>query len=380
MPSAVKKLNNLPKRSDRWWRLPCSALKQRLPKFDEKGNLIVTSEGEVMMRKSSFADLKLIGETFSFSNIKDEPDAVCERSYTDFEKRLRCARSTVGKSIKACREAKVITQTKHFHKKSEYKCDAFASDEFYITIEEYLTTLQFNIPREGSARKLTASEVLTLSYLATHSNIPSAAGACDFTMQELCDDLGICDKTLRESLYVLISAGFLSCRQRIHGCRSDKRLHINVNSDVRKLMKHESRRAQASRRLAEQEQARKISEADQKAEREHYYAVLRQEAEALSDKYKAYVERDGEFCEIRKELVKIDIEAAAAEVQGLREALADAERRRTELQARRARVLARLRIKEENLHPQYKCKKCSDTGYLPGGRQCDCYSPPGGSS
>ena len=62
----------------------------------------------------------------------------------------------------------------------------------------------------------------------------------------------------------------------------------------------------------------------------------------------------------------------------MRDRLSDLQRQETELKARRAKVLARLRIKEEDLSPKYRCPKCKDKGFLLNGIMCDCYDPPGG--
>lgn len=380
MPSAVKKLNNLPKHSYRFWQVPVSALKRRLPTFDEKGEKNVTPEGELVMRKTFFSDLKLIGEVFSFSKTKEDPGAVCERSYTDFETRLGCARSTVGKSMKACTEAGLIKQTKHFHKKAEYCCDGFAKDEFHITIEQYLTELEFYIPRENRSRKLNPFEVVIISDFATYSNMPGAKGV-EYTVQELHKKFGASTKTVRKTLKNLVSAGFASCRQTIHGCRYDVRLHFNINADVLKLTKHEwreNRRAQTERRRAEEARKEQIRAADEKAKRERYYDVLRQQAEDRAQQYRDYAERDGEFREIQRALASLGFKQAEAEYKGLRDILDDLQRQETELKARKAKALARLRIKEEDLSPKYRCPKCKDKGFLLNGIMCDCYDPPGG--
>ena len=41
--------------------------------------------------------------------------------------------------------------------------------------------------------------------------------------------------------------------------------------------------------------------------------------------------------------------------------------------AQRRQALLRLGIREEDLSPRYECSKCSDTGFLPNGKVCDCY-------
>ena len=36
--------------------------------------------------------------------------------------------------------------------------------------------------------------------------------------------------------------------------------------------------------------------------------------------------------------------------------------------------LSGIGLTENDLIPKYRCSKCSDTGWLPNGRACDCYS------
>ena len=43
--------------------------------------------------------------------------------------------------------------------------------------------------------------------------------------------------------------------------------------------------------------------------------------------------------------------------------------------AARSEALRRLGLTDADFLPRYACKKCSDTGYLPDGSMCDCYSP-----
>lgn len=46
----------------------------------------------------------------------------------------------------------------------------------------------------------------------------------------------------------------------------------------------------------------------------------------------------------------------------------------------RKEILKELGITERQLQPQYQCKKCSDTGFLPNGAACDCYKAENGGT
>lgn len=112
--------------------------------------------------------------------------------------------------------------------------------------------------------------------------------------------------------------------------------------------------------------------ANLRSDREHYYAVLRQKAQEKAENNRRLAESDREFAEADTAIKRGEIELARAEVfspdraESLRREL-------QEWQQKRKRALTRLSLTEASLQPEYRCKKCSDTGFLPDGRACDCY-------
>jgi DNA replication protein dnaC len=109
-----------------------------------------------------------------------------------------------------------------------------------------------------------------------------------------------------------------------------------------------------------------------KADRERYYARLREKAQSVADKYMAKANSDPRFKEISAELSRMEIALAKAEVFQP-ETLPALKEKKAALTEERKQRLKALGIPESKLVPQYKCKKCSDTGFLPSGEVCDCY-------
>ena len=112
--------------------------------------------------------------------------------------------------------------------------------------------------------------------------------------------------------------------------------------------------------------------ADLRGEREHYYAVLRQKAQERAEQNRRRAESDPAFKEADAACKRGEIELARAEVFSPE----TAERLRRELllqEERRRQALLHLSLTEADLQPKYACGKCSDTGFLPDGRACDCY-------
>ena len=112
--------------------------------------------------------------------------------------------------------------------------------------------------------------------------------------------------------------------------------------------------------------------ADKRGEREHYYAVLRQRAAERAEKANATAQRDAEYGEADRALKKGEIELARAEAFSPQD-LPSLIQKMNAYRTQRKQALLRLGIREEELSPRYQCDKCSDTGFLPNGKACDCY-------
>ena len=117
-----------------------------------------------------------------------------------------------------------------------------------------------------------------------------------------------------------------------------------------------------------------IEAVNAKADRERYYALLREKAQSRADKFVAKANKNERFKELTKELSKMEIALAKAEVFEPKDLPALTEQKAALLRERR-NILESLGIEEAALLPQFACGKCSDTGFLPSGVACNCYKP-----
>lgn len=115
-----------------------------------------------------------------------------------------------------------------------------------------------------------------------------------------------------------------------------------------------------------------VQAANDRAEREKFYSALRNRAQALADRNNERAMQNPEYREIAALLSDAVREAAKAEVFHP-ENLASVQAKVSSLKAQRLTLLSDMGITEEDLSPRYRCPKCSDTGFLPDGRACDCY-------
>lgn len=102
-----------------------------------------------------------------------------------------------------------------------------------------------------------------------------------------------------------------------------------------------------------------------------YYFNLRERAQDKAAYYLSVARHNAEFCKNEEALRTTEIQLAKAEALGgdtahLSDSLVNLKRERAEL-------LAFMNLSEEKLVPQYRCKKCKDTGFDKNGNVCSCY-------
>jgi len=115
-----------------------------------------------------------------------------------------------------------------------------------------------------------------------------------------------------------------------------------------------------------------VEAANAKSDRERYYALKREQAQSVADKFLAKANANKRFKELSSELSKMEIALAKAEVFEPK-SLPALEQKKSAYLAERKSILDGLGITEQSLLPQYACGKCSDTGFLKSGVACDCY-------
>ena len=117
-----------------------------------------------------------------------------------------------------------------------------------------------------------------------------------------------------------------------------------------------------------------IENINAKTDRERYYALLREKAQSVADKFIEKANSNAEFKSVSQSLSKMEISLAKAEVFSPEKLPALQEEKANLMKTRKA-ILSELGIEEWQLLPQYACKQCSDTGFLPSGTVCKCYAP-----
>ncbi len=102
-----------------------------------------------------------------------------------------------------------------------------------------------------------------------------------------------------------------------------------------------------------------------------YYFSLREKAEDRAEHYLKLARSDADFKANEDAIKAGEIRLAKAEALGGETAAEQT--KLTQLREERAAILMRLKLSEEMLVPQYRCKTCNDTGFDADGNVCSCY-------
>ncbi len=353
-----------------------ASVKSNIPS-ESVGYLRIPYPYDPRFKEMTNAEKKLYALVFSRTALKDKPDAVCRASYSDLMAPLGIgSRSTPSVCLERLIEKGLIERHKHFHAKTEYRAIDADPKAPVMEMELYFKTAEFAVPRENCKRRLRDSESLILALIATHTKNPQAK-CFTGSVSQIAGMIDVCEKTVRMALDVLISARLIRCQERYRGFRYTKVLHLRANKSIVRTMRHKRgrRAAEPKERRTEQEIAH-----DMRTTRDRFYAALRWNAERKADSCRRRLELDERYCKLQKEMRALDPKIARAELAEERgDRTGESDRLRDEqamLKAQMLAIMAEIGISPPDLDPSTycRCKKCSDTGFLPNGKACDCYT------
>lgn len=288
----------------------------------------------------------------------------------EIAKRYGFSKATSFRTVKAARDGGLVRRT---DKVSEYVFEGDVGDERRLYVDEWWFHGKFG--RGEEARTPNLDDVFVLAYIKSFYD--EYGEEWEMSMQYIAKGLNISTDKVSTAVNFFKSVGVLFTKR---GKKNKKRtIFIVSNEALRKAKKATVKRAKTP--------SAAVQEADEKAEIDRGYARKRAFAEWKAGQKRDQANADETYRAAEAEISRLDMEAGKAaanaeiaEENGNAEQYKTAtellneltERKRAAQQLRRE-SLERLGITEESLTPQYSCKKCSDTGYLPDGRVCECY-------
>ena len=329
----------------------------------------------------------LIVESLIYSYTQS--NATCRQSYTAMGMRLGICRETVWRSLKLL--SVNIAQDKHSRVCASYTHAESSRELSGIVVPDYLLTAEFTFrPKQGGTSITRALKPMEAVIVGMIRGAQWNGSACFSTsVRKLAKKYNMSKSTIQEYISALLRGKLIyrTVEGRGHNGQYLSRYTVNekllrgLRKKTRKELRHRmtsesvlsaEERAIAAREIAARNAERAAREAA--AERARWYAERRQTAQDRAEWYIRMAEQDQAYKAAQTAIRGLDIEIAKAEVFGSDSLDRLRRERQTQVRLRKERLTI-LHIRDEDLRPQYRCKKCNDTGFdLRTGKLCRCYS------
>ena len=313
-------------------------------------------------RKPTRAETILKGFLYSMSR----GGRVCHCGYTGLAEKFHIAKSTVARIIPSLCAGEEVAVRRRGGKVSQYTYVGDVGQDKHIRTENFFYTETFDI--RGEIRYLTNAEVDVLSLIYTHT-LNEKTRCFSGSIRDIAGLLNISDKTVMRAIFALFAADLIFRPKR--GLNRHQKSEFVAN--LKKLQAYKRKKKREEKKALETSYLPKEAiDANARAEWQRFYEERRARADAVALRFENQAKSDVRYREIAKELAGMEIKLAKAELYAPLTVPALMARQKA-LQVERLERLAALGLEDWQLKPDYICKKCSDTGYLPNGRVCDCY-------
>ena len=300
----------------------------------------------------------------------------CNYGYNTFEKKLNVSKSTVARQIKEVKARSDMHVERHGGKCSEYTSSFALGDGAYIDFPLFLTkTFEF----EGQTVKLTPSEQLVLALVYTETKAQSGHGKLVGGPSKISGMLqgSVQARTVQAILSKLDELRLIFRRRRSINAHRLGEYVANMKAfrKIEKACKKAEKRAEKQIPLSKE-----VIDVNAKNDWKRYYELKRDNAQRAALSYENEIRsRFPEYFQKDKEYKMAELAEVKAVMYEPEKAF-EFEEKRKRIEIERNALIVRFGIVPERLEAEYycSCKRCSDTGHLPNGEQCDCYSEGGG--
>lgn len=307
-------------------------------------------------RKLSAAQLTAVGAIFSFSEGENVADFTCR----ELSERYRISKSSATRSINAALTAGLV---KRMEKISKYKFEGDKGDGGFLLIEEWAYFAEFDVGN-GKKEYLSQNDVRVLFHIVSLCRNHKGAPIGKDSYSNIARRLVLSKNTVISCVETLKSAKLIRASGRSWNGYTKMTFSVN-EEELSKAKSAVIKRAKAVKS--------EIQKQNERTEWEQYYAHLRNVAEDRAYKMNEKAREDNAYRVAEQDLRELDIEVAKAEHYQKTDILALLLERQRKAQKQRAERLAAMGLTDDDLRPHYNCAKCSDTGFLPDGKGCDCY-------
>lgn len=310
----------------------------------------------------------------------------CRFSYTAFEEYINRSRATVARAIGELRASNDVEVTRKGGQASQYKyVGEVERKKKHVRVPLFLFFELFDMPKgangETEDRLLTMTEILVYSLILTHSLKNKGAGTFEGSETSIAKILNCSQRSVSRAIYGLMKTELISRPKKGKNRYSAKSTYRADLRLYRMLWrKHnpnekEEKEAKKAASVKVQPKSATVEDLNARADRERYYARVREHAQIIVDRNIEIANAVPGFADVTQKRRVLDIALAKAEINTPDKlpALKAQERALTFEYDRLLRVAG---LTPANLTLQYQCAACCDTGYKKDGSMCTCYTVP----
>ena len=300
-------------------------------------------------------------------------DNVARFGYSTFKEKLNVSRSSAARKVALMKNDPLFKVTRKGGACTEYEYTGEKDACGHIRSEYFFYTAQFKI--YGVERCLKYTEIDVLSLIYTHTL--SEKGFYEGSLRDISKIINRSEESVMRSIFTLFNARLISRPVRGVNKRGKSRFYASLER-LRKTKCKEDKKVRAG--IAQKKPLpNAVVDVNAQTDFKAYYERLRERAQLLALHNEEKANKMPRFVDVSKRLRIIEIESMRADLEGdLRrvQALRD---EKDHLSTERAVLLSKIGLTVDELKAEHfcKCKKCFDTGHVPGGAQCDCWKAGG---
>lgn len=314
---------------------------------------------ELLTQNLTVNCLLVLSDAFSFTGVsKSGKTLSCRRSYKDFQNKFNMSRSTVWRSVSSAKKRKLIERKNGIYSfdlsrvKNGRDCD-------FLQVPDWIHAKTFTI--DGKERTLKDTELLVYSFFYTRcNNRNNSTRYYTGSSNGIANKIGKSERTVYRAINCLMHAKLIyRTHKGVNGYnKSEYTINFKFVRDTEKSF---------DKKFAESQK----SDSSYITDRRDYYVELRHRAEDIAHSNLERARKYMPFREAEKKLSELAIKSAFPGTDAK-----DVEREFKKARQFRAAVMRELGFSDDDFKPQYKCKKCNDTGFrISDGHVCDCYPP-----
>ena len=296
-------------------------------------------------------------------------DNVARFGYSTFKEKLNVSRSSAARKVAIMKNDPLFKVTRKGGSCTEYEYTGEKDACGHIRSEYFFFTTKFKI--YGVERLLTCAEIDVLSLIYTHTL--SKQGYYEGSLRAISETINNGKETVRLAIAVLFNADLIS--RPIKGVNGSGKSRFCANLKLLRKTKRAQKKKIKAATVQEKPLPKAIADANARADIKAYYDKARERAQRLALHNEEKAKKIPRFTDVSKRLRMIELECARAELEGDSKRVQKLLDEKVRLHGEREAILSKIGLTADELEAKHfcKCKKCFDTGYTPGGAQCDCY-------